>query len=517
MTSATRAFRSKGRPATSLLSTRRPSSTISARSSRRRWPSASGAGGRTSSAPTTARPIPSPRSAATCARARGRVRCIASRWRRHWRRDSSARSQRPRAGPGRRRPRPPGKPKSGRSTALMRRKSSTASPLPVAAPGSAGRRSAPARTPPPAIPPPSAGVPPRSAWTWRGAAISGSPRCWSRWATCSGRASWPVQQGIPFSQQRSIVGDLAARYRRCASPWIRPVMGEAVVEQLQEDLGRTTVEGVLMTGPRRLDTATALREAVEDRRLRIPPDGDLRRDLHAVRAEAGLTGAPRLMAERSGTDGHADRFWALALACAAARTAATAPIEGASAGPRAATLRDSLRGARRALCARGLPWHVFGNSHSRPNKTILVPIPRRSHLLIVGPTRCGAGSDRPASPAAWQGAKTRIAKRRGCKAWQTRSTAKKRNSAPGPAKRLKAATASPSMTWLGETTGRTIEAADHAFLLGGSGDDRLESNGVNDVIMGAAATTQSTPWDAPVSSAAAAATTSSSAPSGTTG
>ena len=115
-------------------------------------------------------------------------------------------------------------------------------------------------------------------------------------------------------------------------------MGEAVVEQLQEDLGRTTVEGVLMTGPRRLDTATALREAVEDRRLRIPPDGDLRRDLHAVRAEAGLTGAPRLMAERSGTDGHADRFWALALACAAARTATTAPIEGATAGPRAATL-----------------------------------------------------------------------------------------------------------------------------------------------------------------------------------
>ena len=91
------------------------------------------------------------------------------------------------------------------------------------------------------------------------------------------------------------------------------------MEQLQEDLGRTVVEGVLMTGPRRLDVATALREAVEDRRLRIPPDADLRRDLHAVRAEAGPTGAPRLLAERSGTDGHADRFWALALACTAAR------------------------------------------------------------------------------------------------------------------------------------------------------------------------------------------------------
>ena len=92
-----------------------------------------------------------------------------------------------------------------------------------------------------------------------------------------------------------------------------------------------------MTGPRRLDVATALREAVEDRRLRLPPDAELRRDLHSVRAEAGPTGAPRLMAERSGGHGHADRFWAIALACTAARESAPA-VGGASAGPRAATL-----------------------------------------------------------------------------------------------------------------------------------------------------------------------------------
>ena len=147
-----------------------------------------------------------------------------------------------------------------------------------------------------------------------------------------------VRQGIPFSQQRAIVGALAASYRPVRIAVDQTGMGEAVVEQLQEDLGRATVEGVLMTGPRRLDAASALREAVEDRRLRIPADGDLRRDLHAVRAEAGPTGAPRLMAERSGTDGHADRFWSLALACAAARSAIATPIEGTSAGPRAATL-----------------------------------------------------------------------------------------------------------------------------------------------------------------------------------
>ena len=146
-----------------------------------------------------------------------------------------------------------------------------------------------------------------------------------------------VRQGIPFSQQRAIVGNLAARYRPVRIAVDQTGMGEAVVEQLQDDLGRTVVEGVLMTGPRRLDVATALREAVEDHRLRLPPDSELRRDLHSVRAEAGPTGAPRLMAERSDTDGHADRFWAIALACTAARESAST-VEGASAGPRAATL-----------------------------------------------------------------------------------------------------------------------------------------------------------------------------------
>ena len=145
-----------------------------------------------------------------------------------------------------------------------------------------------------------------------------------------------VRRDLSFSAQRAIVGALAAHYRPVRVAVDQTGMGEAVVEQLQEDLGNT-VEGVLMTGPRRLDAATALREAVEDRRLRIPADAGLRRDLHAVRAEAGPTRAPRLLAERSGSDGHADRFWALALASAAARTGRVA-IEGTTAGRRATAL-----------------------------------------------------------------------------------------------------------------------------------------------------------------------------------
>ena len=127
-----------------------------------------------------------------------------------------------------------------------------------------------------------------------------------------------VRQGISFSEQRAIVRDRAARYRPSRISVDQTGMGEAVVEQLQDDFGELRVEGVLMTGPRRLDVATALREAVEDRGLRIPAGDALRRDLHSIRAEAGPTGAPRLLADTGETDGHADRFWAIALACAAA-------------------------------------------------------------------------------------------------------------------------------------------------------------------------------------------------------
>ena len=64
--------------------------------------------------------------------------------------------------------------------------------------------------------------------------------------------------------------------------------------------------------------ATALKEAMEDRRLRLPQGrADLRADLHSVQRVAGPTGAPRLKAEREGGS-HADRFWALALAASAA-------------------------------------------------------------------------------------------------------------------------------------------------------------------------------------------------------
>lgn len=101
-------------------------------------------------------------------------------------------------------------------------------------------------------------------------------------------------------------------------------LGEMPVQEAQRRHGAYRVEGVLFSPARKLDMATALKEAMEDRRLRLPAgNAALRADLHSVQRVAGPTGAPRLVAERSEA-GHADRFWALALAVAASLDAAPA-------------------------------------------------------------------------------------------------------------------------------------------------------------------------------------------------
>lgn len=125
---------------------------------------------------------------------------------------------------------------------------------------------------------------------------------------------------IPFSRQREIVEGAYLRWRPVRVAVDQTGMGEMFVETLRERLGGR-VEGVQLTAPRRLDVATALRQAFEDAAIEIPASDELRRDLHAVRQQTGATGAPRLVADRGGTDGHADRFWSIALAVAASAEA----------------------------------------------------------------------------------------------------------------------------------------------------------------------------------------------------
>lgn len=126
---------------------------------------------------------------------------------------------------------------------------------------------------------------------------------------------------IPFSEQDAIIDDVMRRYRPVRLAMDQTGMGEKPVEDTQRRWGTHAVEGVLLTGSRRLDIATSAKQAFEDRKVRIPAGRpELRADLHKLKKTVGATGAPRLVADRDG-DGHADRTWAAFLGIAAGDTA----------------------------------------------------------------------------------------------------------------------------------------------------------------------------------------------------
>ncbi len=161
------------------------------------------------------------------------------------------------------------------------------------------------------------------------------------------------RRNIKFSEQDRLLDKAVARYRPIRVAMDQTGMGEKPVEDAQRRYGQRRVEGVIMSAPRRLDVATALRERMEDGRLRIPKSAELRADLRSVRTEDGPTGAPRLVVPRTKDRGegreeagktHADRFWALALGCAAA-AGSSEPAGGYAGGdPREALKPKALRG-----------------------------------------------------------------------------------------------------------------------------------------------------------------------------
>ena len=102
-------------------------------------------------------------------------------------------------------------------------------------------------------------------------------------------------------------------------------LGIGWADDAQDEFGEHRVEAVVFT-PRVKETlAYPVRGAMEDRKLRIPYSPAIRADLRQVTKQVTAAGNVRFTAERS-PDGHADHFWALALAKHAAG-APGGPIE----------------------------------------------------------------------------------------------------------------------------------------------------------------------------------------------
>ena len=98
-------------------------------------------------------------------------------------------------------------------------------------------------------------------------------------------------------------------------------IGRQFAERAQKRYGTTRVEGIHFTGPVKEELAYPLKAALEDKTLRIPDTQAIATDLRSIRKETTASGNIRFVGERT-TNGHADRFWALALALHAGKKAA---------------------------------------------------------------------------------------------------------------------------------------------------------------------------------------------------
>ncbi len=100
-------------------------------------------------------------------------------------------------------------------------------------------------------------------------------------------------------------------------------IGIQFTERAKTFQGDYKVEGVMFTPRVKEELAYPMRTAFEEMRVRVPDDKFITADLRAVKKETTASGNVRFAADR-GVNGHADRFWALALALHAGKTAAPA-------------------------------------------------------------------------------------------------------------------------------------------------------------------------------------------------
>ena len=122
---------------------------------------------------------------------------------------------------------------------------------------------------------------------------------------------------MPFQKQEEILHEILSHklFRRdCQDD---TGIGMQMTENAQIKFGKFRVEGVTFTNKVKEDLAYRLRTEFENKTVFIPSKHEIREDLHSVRRITTASNNIRFDADRS-DNGHADRFWALALALHAA-------------------------------------------------------------------------------------------------------------------------------------------------------------------------------------------------------
>lgn len=123
-----------------------------------------------------------------------------------------------------------------------------------------------------------------------------------------------VLEKTPFHIQYEILSAILKhpKLRRCCID--STGIGMQLAETAQKDFGKYRVEAVMFTNKSKEEMAYNLRTNFEDKSIFIPSDHDIREDLHSIRRVSTKAGNIRFDADSSEVSGHADRFWALALA-----------------------------------------------------------------------------------------------------------------------------------------------------------------------------------------------------------
>jgi len=129
---------------------------------------------------------------------------------------------------------------------------------------------------------------------------------------------------VKFKDQQQLLGRLIRKFDIARTCIDATGIGAQMAEDTAAEFGPYRVEEVTFTNSVKNDLAVRTRRHFEDRRIRIPNSRILRDDLHSIKKTTTAAGNIRFDAERT-KDGHADRFWSLALSLMAAGQPAVIP------------------------------------------------------------------------------------------------------------------------------------------------------------------------------------------------
>ncbi len=123
-----------------------------------------------------------------------------------------------------------------------------------------------------------------------------------------------ILEKTPFKIQEEVLENILKHenLRRCCID--STGLGMQMAENFQQKFGKYRVEPITFTNKVEEELAYNLRTHFEDKTVYIPSEHDIREDLHSVRRISTTAGNIRFDVETSDASGHADRFWALALA-----------------------------------------------------------------------------------------------------------------------------------------------------------------------------------------------------------